>query len=76
MKVKTSVTISGDVLKEMDQLAGRASNRSAFVETAVRRFIEQLRRERRNASDLEIINRKSRQLNREAADVLEYQVMP
>jgi metal-responsive CopG/Arc/MetJ family transcriptional regulator len=76
MKTKTSVTISDDVLKAVDQLAGPTLNRSAFVETAVRRFVEQLRRQRRNAADLAIINRRAGYLNREAAEVLEYQVMP
>ncbi len=75
MKIKTSVTISDDVLKAVDTFSGPKSNRSEFIETAVRRFIEHLRRERRNAQDLEIINRRSKRLNREASEVLEYQVL-
>jgi metal-responsive CopG/Arc/MetJ family transcriptional regulator len=76
MKVKTSVTISDDVLRAVDSLSGPRSNRSAFIETAVRRFVEHLRRERRNAKDLEVINRRSKRLNREAAEVLELQGLP
>jgi metal-responsive CopG/Arc/MetJ family transcriptional regulator len=75
MKVKTSITISDDVLKAVDKLSGPNANRSEFIESAVRRFVEHLRRERRNAKDLEIINRRSKRLNREASDVLEYQVL-
>jgi metal-responsive CopG/Arc/MetJ family transcriptional regulator len=75
MQLRISVTLSEEIVREMDVLADPSSNRSEFVETAVRRFIEQLHRERRNASDLAVINRKARQLNREAADVLEFQVM-
>ena len=74
MKIKTSVTISEDVLKAVDAFSGPHSNRSEFIETAVRRFVEHLRRERRNAKDLAIINRRSKRLNREALEVLEYQV--
>jgi len=73
MKTKTSVTISEEVLRDVDALSGPRSNRSEFIETAVKRFVEHLRRQRRNADDLQIINRRSNRLNREAADVLRYQ---
>ncbi|MBD3343894.1 MAG: hypothetical protein GF401_02385 [Chitinivibrionales bacterium] len=63
-------------MREVDKLARPGSNRSEFIEAAVRRFIEQLRRERINSKDIEIINRHAKRLNREAADVLEYQVLP
>ena len=76
MKTKTSVTISDDVLRAVDSVAGADSNRSQFIETAVKRFLEHLRRERRNARDLEIINRRSKRLNREAAAVLDFQGLP
>lgn len=76
MKVKASITISDDVLKAVDTFSGPYSNRSEFIESAVRRFIEQLKREKRNAEDLRIINRRAKRLNREAADVLDYQVLP
>lgn len=73
MKTKTSITISDDVLKAVDSLAGPQVNRSEFIETAIKRFVAHLRREQRNARDLEIINRRAARLNREASDVLEYQ---
>ena len=76
MKKKTSVTISDDVLRAVDSFTGPGLNRSVFIESAVKRFIEHLRREKRNAEDLSIINRRSRRLNKEAQDVLEFQVMP
>ncbi len=75
MKIKTSVTISDDVLKAVDEFTGAHSNRSKFIESAVVRFIEHLRRKRQNAKDLAIINRRSKRLNREALEVLEYQVL-
>ena len=76
MKTKTSVTISDDVLRAVDSVAGAHSNRSQFIETAVKRFLEHIRRERRNARDLEIINRRSKRLNRGAAAVLDFQGLP
>jgi metal-responsive CopG/Arc/MetJ family transcriptional regulator len=75
MKIKTSVSISLDVLKKVDALSKPHSNRSEFIETAVRRFIEQLKKERRNADDLAIINRNYKRLNQEASAVLEYQAL-
>lgn len=75
MKIKTSVTISDDVLRDVDAFSGPSSNRSEFIENAIKRFIEHLRRERRNTHDLEIINRRAKKLNREASEVLKYQVV-
>lgn len=74
MKVKTSVTLSENLLKAIDQQAGPSQNRSEFIEAAVWAFIAQLIRNQQNARDLEIINRCADRLNEEAADVLAYQV--
>ena len=74
MKVKTSITLSEDILHAVDKHAKPGRTRSQFIEDAVRAFIRQLERDALSARDLEIINRKSRRLNREAADVLDYQV--
>jgi len=74
MKVKTSITLSEDILQTVDELAGSYKNRSEFIETAVRAFIDRLIREQQNARDLEILNRHADRLNQEAADVLAYQV--
>ena len=76
MKVKTSVTLSDDLLKAIDEYSGPRKNRSEFIEKALRNYISQAIRERQNAKDLEIINRKADRLNVEAADVLSYQVIP
>jgi metal-responsive CopG/Arc/MetJ family transcriptional regulator len=74
MKVKTSVTLSDSLLADIDRHAGRDANRSEFIETAVRRYIAALVRSKQNARDLAIINRRARRLNREALDVLDYQI--
>ena len=76
MKVKTSITLSGDHLDAIDKRSGQFKNRSDFIETAMRVYIERIIREEQNARDLDIINRQADRLNQEAIDVLAYQVIP
>ncbi len=76
MRVKTSITLSKELLKAVDEQAGPDGNRSEFIETALRYYIDQLLRIRQNAKDLEIINREADRLNDEGNDVLSYQVIP
>ena len=74
MKIKTSITLSSELLETIDARIGYSKGtRSEFIETAVRFFIRQLIREEQDRKDLEIINRRAEVLNREAADVLTYQ---
>jgi metal-responsive CopG/Arc/MetJ family transcriptional regulator len=73
MKIKTSITLSENLLTRIDQLAGHYKNRSIFLETAAWAFIEYLQRVERNARDLEILNQRADTLNEEALDVLSYQ---
>jgi metal-responsive CopG/Arc/MetJ family transcriptional regulator len=74
MIVKTSITLSEDVLKAIDGYTGKNKNRSEFIEDAVRAFIMELIQKQQDARDLEIINQHADSLNQEAADVLAYQV--
>jgi metal-responsive CopG/Arc/MetJ family transcriptional regulator len=74
MKIKTSVTLSGALLTAIDRHAGKGASRSEFIETAVRAYIAALVRKQQNLRDLAIINRRAARLNREANDVLDYQV--
>ena len=74
MKVKTSITLSDDLIRTMDQYGRDYKNRSDFIETAVRAFIKQIIRDRQNIRDIQIINRNADRLNAEASDVLAYQV--
>ncbi|HLG22817.1 MAG TPA: ribbon-helix-helix domain-containing protein [Candidatus Manganitrophaceae bacterium] len=76
MKVKTSITLSEDLLDAIDKRSGQFKNRSDFIEAAIRAYIEQMLREEQNARDLAIINREADRLNKEALDVLAYQVIP
>ena len=74
MKVKTSITLSEELVAEIDKLSEHYGNRSAFVEQAVRAFLADGARRARDASDLAILNRRADALNAEARDVLGYQV--
>lgn len=74
MKVKTSVTLSEDLVRALDKAAGKTANRSRLLEIAAREFLARRARAARDARDLEILNRSADDLNREVADVLAYQV--
>ena len=74
MKIKTSVTLSRDVIALIDQHAEGENNRSAFIELAVRTYLQILQRKKRDQADLRTINRLSEKLNKEAEDVLGYQL--
>lgn len=74
MKVKTSITLSEDILLAIDQILGKSKSRSAFIEYALRDYLRKRSKTLRNEKDLEILNRNSKRLNREAEDVLTYQV--
>lgn len=74
MKIKTSVTLSDDLLAEIDTRIGEYKSRSEFLEIAARKLIAKLAREDADRRDLEIINENADSLNAEAEDVLTYQV--
>ncbi|MFN8485621.1 MAG: ribbon-helix-helix domain-containing protein [Anaerolineae bacterium] len=76
MKIKTSVSLSEDVVAAIDEIAGERNNRSEFIEAAVRAYIAQILRQRQNARDQDIINERADALNEEALDALTYQAMP
>lgn len=74
MKVKTSITLSEELLTAIDELASPASTRSAFIEMALWSYIVQQQRAQQAARDQEIINQRAEVLNAETMDVLSYQV--
>lgn len=73
MKQKASITLSSDLLKEIDRSAGKNSSRSEFIENVMRAYFKAKVREAINARDVELINRHVDYLNREMEDVLRYQ---
>lgn len=77
MKIKTSITLSEGLVRDMDSLLkapDTPKNRSAFLEAALRQYVALLRRRIRDSRDMEILDRKAAALNAEAKDVLAYQV--
>jgi len=74
MKVRTSITLSKDLVEKIDSLSESYGNRSALIEKAVRDLIAAREKLDRDQSDLEIINKQADTLNSEAVDVLSYQV--
>ena len=74
MSVKVSVVLPDDVFQAVNTLSQQYKSRSQFIETAIRRFITQIRREEQHQRDIEIINRHADRLNAETEDALRYQV--
>ena len=70
MRVKTSITLPKDLLGRLDRID---KNRSALLERAAVAYLAEWERQLRDRRDMEIINRNSERLNREALDTLEYQ---
>jgi metal-responsive CopG/Arc/MetJ family transcriptional regulator len=73
MKEKTSITLSTDVLAQLDRLAGSKRSRSALIEEVLRGYLRGRVRSAKNKRDVERINAAADRLNEEAAEVLEYQ---
>jgi metal-responsive CopG/Arc/MetJ family transcriptional regulator len=74
MKVKTSITLSEDIISTIDKLAKDGESRSEAIERLLRERIAEQARQVRERRDLELINKNADQLNEEAQDVLKYQV--
>jgi metal-responsive CopG/Arc/MetJ family transcriptional regulator len=73
MKLKTSITLSSDVMAELDREAGSRASRSAFIEGVLREYFNQKIRQAIHKRDLELINANIDYLTREAEDVDQYQ---
>jgi metal-responsive CopG/Arc/MetJ family transcriptional regulator len=73
MKVKISLTLSEDLLQELDRLAGKEDSRSSFIERILRNFVDQRAQRRRLAREIAAINEHAEQLNAEMSDALSVQ---
>jgi metal-responsive CopG/Arc/MetJ family transcriptional regulator len=73
MKLKTSLTLSEDLLADLDRIAGPKVSRSSFIEAILRDFVEGRARERRDAREAAAINRHAERLNAEMKDALSFQ---
>lgn len=74
MKVKTSITITKELLASIDELFDNSKNRSQLIEKAIKEYIERQKKRKRDLEDLALINKKADKLNQAAAEVLSYQV--
>jgi metal-responsive CopG/Arc/MetJ family transcriptional regulator len=73
MKLKTSVTLSEDILKTLKRASKKGESRSETIERLLRESFAGRARRLADQRDLEIINRHADRLNAEAEDVLDYQ---
>ncbi|MBI1999746.1 MAG: ribbon-helix-helix protein, CopG family [candidate division NC10 bacterium] len=77
MKVKTSITLSKELLREIDaRVEPQQRSRSEFIEEAVRAFLAQADRAALQAHEAALLRRHAAALNAEMEDVLAYQVLP
>ena len=74
MKVKTSITLSEDIVKRVNTVAETGESRSEGIERMLREGFAELDKRERDRRELELINRNADKLNEEAEDVLSYQV--
>ena len=73
MKQKTSITLSEDLLAELDRNARPGESRSALIERVLRRHFRRRKWATEQARDVERLNAASPRLNAEMAEVLEFQ---
>jgi metal-responsive CopG/Arc/MetJ family transcriptional regulator len=69
-KEKTSVTLSRDVLRGIDRLAGTKQSRSAFIELVLREYLRARTQAEIEAHDIEALNRAAGDLACEIQEVL------
>lgn len=73
MKVKTSVTLSEELVSAIETQVDKKA-RSAFIAEAGWAYLRAKQRVMRDHKELETINLHAEELNNEALDVLDYQV--
>jgi metal-responsive CopG/Arc/MetJ family transcriptional regulator len=77
MKIKTSITLSQDLLREVDaRVEALQRSRSDFIEEALRAFLAHADRTALQLREAALLRKHARALNAEMADVLEFQVLP
>ncbi len=74
MKLKTSITLSEDVVAAVDRRTPAGGSRSETIERLLRKSFAAEARGDRDRKDLDAINANAKDLNEEAEDVLNYQV--
>ncbi len=74
MKIKTSITLSDDLLFMIDERASEYKNRSEFIEIMMRKALARMNRIQQDTRDILIINKHVDELNAELEDALSFQI--
>ena len=74
MKIKTSITLSDDLLFMIDERASKYKNRSEFIEITMRKALARMNRIQQDTRDILIINKHVDELNAELEDALSFQI--
>jgi len=70
--VKTSITLSEEIIAAIDRLTRKGGSRSETIERLLKQSFTAEARRARDRKDLQIINDNAETLNEEAEDVLTY----
>ena len=73
MKVKTSITLSEDVIIRLDRARRSGENRSRAIERLLTERLDTEARKAADMKDIALIDKHAAELNAEAEDVLAYQ---
>jgi metal-responsive CopG/Arc/MetJ family transcriptional regulator len=73
MKEKISITLSKEILKGIDRIAGSRQSRSALIEAVLAQYLRGQARAQVEARDLQLINHAADEMNAEVEDILRYQ---
>lgn len=73
MKVRISITLSKELLIEIDTLTKKKHKRSELIELALRDYVFKKTNKDLNYKDIEIINANAEMLNKQALETLELQ---
>ena len=74
MKMKTSITLAKEVVAAIEEVAREGESRSQAIERLLRQSLAARERTAVDNRDCNIINAHADELNKEAVDVLGYQV--
>jgi metal-responsive CopG/Arc/MetJ family transcriptional regulator len=74
MKIKTSITLSEDLIATLDKWRDDHTSRSQLIEAVLREYAIKRLRAERDARELAIINANADRLNEQASDLYDYQV--
>ncbi len=72
--MRSTITIPDDLVNAIDQITGRKDNIEKLIELLLREYLTEEKKKQQSSKDLKILRENSKFLNREAQDVLDYQV--